>query len=496
MRKVGRGYTQNRKIFQMRQMNAPQRILKNTFSLLFSGIIARLLGFIGIVYLARVLGPGDFGKINFAIAIIAYFALIANLGLPLLGTREIARERDKIKDYLDSILTLRLCLALLSFGLLFLLALFLNKPSEIKHLILLYGLGLIPSALLLDWAFQGVEKMEYIGLGRILSGGVNLGLVLWLIKGPEQLLLIPCFGIAGSLLAAGVLVSIFARSFGKPRFKFDLIFWKTLLRQALPLGISIGLIQVIYNIDTVMLGFMRSNAEIGYYNAAYKIILALIMVGAVYFDAIFPVISKYYITSSESLRKLQSYTAKLMVAISLPLAVGGTILAKPIMNLLYSPEYDNGIIAFQLLIWVVALIYINMIYARGMWACNRQNEYLKIVTTQALVNIGLNLILIPPLGITGAAISTIWAELLGFFFYYREFNKVVAVPIHNHILKPLLATIPMALCLWWGLNGLNLNVFLLIFTGIVVYFIFMLLTRGVNREEMELIYSSLIVNRK
>ena len=477
-------------------MNTAQRIVKNTFSLLFSGIIAQLIGFIGIVYLARILGPGDFGKINFAIAVTTYFALVANLGLPLLGTREIARERDKVKDYLGSILPLRFCLALLGFGLLVLLTFFLNKPSEIKHLILLYGLGFIPTVLLIDWAFQGIEKMEYIGFGHILSRGVNLGLILWFIKSPEQLLLIPCFGIAGSLLAAGVLISIFVKSFGKPKLKFDSISWRNLLREALPLGISIIMIQVIYNIDTVMLGFMRSDAEIGYYNASYKIILPLIMIGAVYFDAIFPVISNYYKNSLDSLKKLQSYTAKLIVTIAFPLAIGGTILGRPIMNLLYGPKYNEGIIAFQILIWVAALIYLNMIYARGMWACNKQHAYLRIVIAQAVVNILLNFILIPKFGIIGAAASTVSAELLGFFFYYREFNKIVAVPIHNHILKPLLAVIPMALVLLWGLNGLNLNLFLLICTGIVVYFVFLLLMRGVNKEEMELIYSVIRANRK
>jgi O-antigen/teichoic acid export membrane protein len=459
-------------------------------------MIAQLLGFIGIVYLARVLGPGDFGKINFAIAIITYFTLIGNLGLPLWGTREIARNREKVNEYLSGILALRLCLSAMSFGLLFLVAFFLNKPLEIKYLIILYGLGLIPSALLLDWAFQGVEKMEYIGLGRILAGVVYVGLVFWFIKGSKQLFFIPCFQVVANFLAAGVLIFIFVKSFGKPRLKFDLISWGNFLWQALPLGISIIMIQIIYNIDTVMLGFMRTNVEIGYYNAAYKIILALIMVGAVYFDAIFPVISNYYKTSLDSLKKLQSYTAKLMVTIALPLAVGGTILAKPIMNLLYGPKYDNGIIAFQILIWAMALIYINMVYARGMWACNKQNEYLKIVTTQAVINIGLNFILIPPLGIVGAAISTVSAEFFGFFFYYREFNNVVPVPIHNHIFRPLLAIIPMALGLWWGLNELNLSVYLLIFTGVIVYFIFLLLMKGVNRKEMELICNILIGNRK
>jgi O-antigen/teichoic acid export membrane protein len=476
-------------------MKTAKRIAKNTFSLLFSGIVTQLLGFFVMVYLARILGPGNFGKINFAIAIISYFALISNLGLPLLGTREIARNREKTNDFLNGILTLRLYLVALSFGLLFLITILLDKPLEIKYLIILYGLGLVPSALLLDWAFQGVEKMEYIGLGAIFSSGINLGLVLYFIKSPEQLLLIPCFQIAGGLFAAGFLFFIFVKSFGKPRLKFDWISWKDLLRQALPLGICIVMIQIIYNIDTVMLGFMRSNAEIGYYNAAYKIILSLIMVGAVYFDAIFPITSNYYKTSLDLLKKLQSYTAKLMVTIAFPMAVGGTILAKPIMNLLYGSKYNNGIIAFQFLIWVAALIYINMIYARGMWACNKQNEYLKIVISQAMANIGLNLVLIPSFGIVGAAVATLAAEGIGLVLYSREFNRIIHVPFHIHLIRPALASLPMLLFFLWMLKRANLNLILLIMSGTFIYFLFLYLMKGITKEEITIVKNIVLANK-
>ncbi len=469
-------------------MNTAQRIVKNTASLLFSGIVSQLIGFVVMVYLARVLGPGDFGKINFAIAIIAYFMLLADFGLPLLGIREIAGDRGKVINYAGDILTMRLCLSFFSFGLLAVMTYFLNKPIEIKYLIVLYGLGLIPSALLLDWAFQGVEKMEYIGIGRILSIGIYLGLIVSFIKSSNQLLFIPPFQVIGNLIAAGLLFSIFIKKFGKPRFRFNVSSWKKVFMQALPIGISIIMIQLIYNIDTVMLGFMRSNAEIGYYNAAYKIILPLIMVGAVYFDAIFPITAKYYKTSLDSLKKLQSYTAKLMVIIALPLAVGGTILSKPIMNLLYGPKYNNGIIAFQILIWAVALIYLNTIYAKGMWACNKQGVFLKIVSAQAIVNILLNFILIPELGIVGSAISTVSSELFGFPFYYWQFNKVVNVPIHNYIVRPLFAATIMGVFLKFLVN---LNIFFLMFGGIFIYAIFLYFIKGITRNDLRLIQDAL-----
>lgn len=475
-------------------MNAAQKIIKNTFSLIFSGAITQLLGLIAVVYLARVLGPGDFGKINFAIAFSLYFTLFANLGLPLLGTREIARDKGKINEYSGNIFTLRLCLSVLSFGLLLLTTFFLNKFLEIKYLIILYGLGVISSALLLDWVFQGVEKMEYVGFGRILAGIVSTGLVLLFIKTPEQLLLIPCFQVIGSILMAGVFILIFVKNFGKLILNFNFISWKKLLRQAMPLGISMIMAQGIYNIDTIMLGFMRNDVEIGYYNAAYKIILSLIMFGCVYFDAIFPAISNYYKTSLELLEKLQSYTVKLMVTLVLPLAVGGTIIAQPIMNLFYGPKYTNGVIAFQILIWLIASNSINMIYGRGLWACNKQNRFLMIVTIQVLVKVILSLILIPPLGIKGAAIANVCADVLGLFLCYIEFSKIVSVPFVNYIFKPLFVSILMGFYLNWALHGLSLNIFLLISSGMFIYSILLYLIGGITNKDIRLLFG-LVVNR-
>jgi O-antigen/teichoic acid export membrane protein len=473
-------------------MNTAQRIVKNTFSLLLSGFVAQLFIFFTMIYLARVLGPGYFGKISFATALLAYFTLITHLGLPLWGTREIARDSNNIRPYLGNILLLRLCLAALSFILLLLLLFFLQRPIELKILILLYGIGLFFSAITIDWVFQGIEKMEYVGLGRILSALTFFGLVILFIKGQAQLYYVPCFQVAGILLGSLILIVVFIRTCGRFRLKFDLQLSKKILKQALPLGVSIILIQIIYSIDIVMLGFMKSDVEVGYYNAAYKIILPLILVGSIYFDAVFPVLSKYHKSSMDSLEKLQSYNAKLMTIAALPLGISGTMLGVPIVTKIYGTEYLNSAIAFQILIWAAVLIYLNMIYARGMWACNMQNKYLKIVFGQAVINIILNCLLIPHYGIIGAAVSTVAAEFVGLFFYQHEFNKIVHLPIHHFILKPILASLLTLLFLAFT-KHLNLIVVL---GGVVsVYFAALFCIKGISKDEIKNIAGVLVFER-
>src|SRR5450631_490234 len=107
-------------------MNTAQRILKNTVSQLFSGLLGQVLSLIVVVYMARVLGSGNFGKINFAVALIAFFTMVTNLGLSVLGPRELARHKDQIKDYIYSILSARWWLSVIGFTVLLIVTFFLN----------------------------------------------------------------------------------------------------------------------------------------------------------------------------------------------------------------------------------------------------------------------------------------------------------------------------------------------------------------------------------
>src|SRR3989338_2691165 len=312
-----------------------QTIIKNTASLLFGGLASQFLSFLAVVYLARILGPSDFGKINFAMAVVIYFTLVADLGLPILGTREIARQKNKVRDYLGNILSLRFILALLAFAALLVFTYFLNKPLEIKQLLIIFGLGLFTSALLPEWAFQGMQKMEYVGLGKIVANLLFLVLVLKFVNSSQQLSWIPWIRLGSAAVAMVLLLFLIVRLFGWPRFNFNFSILSKLLSKASPLGLSLIMAQIFYNIDTVMLGFMRTDAEVGYYNAAYKIILVIIFLAGSYHDAIFPLLSNYYKTSLDSLKRLLRQTQKLMAILGFPIVIGGAVFPRPIIYLLY-----------------------------------------------------------------------------------------------------------------------------------------------------------------
>jgi O-antigen/teichoic acid export membrane protein len=472
-----------------------QRVLKNTLSLLIGNLGGQAVTFATMVYLARVLGPGGFGGLSFAMATVVYFTLAADLGLPLLATREIAGQAKEIQEYAGNILPLRLLLAVLAYCLLVLGTILIPKPPQVKYLLALYGLILLPNALLLEWVFQGLERMESVGLARALKSCGFAVLVFMFVKHGGQILLVPVFYAAAALPAVALLMWLFVRWFGHLSLRCNTCLWRSLLRQALPIGVVALLIQVINYVGVVTLSFLRTDQEVGYYSVAYQVVLVLIMAIGTYHDAIFPVLSRYYKTSLRSLETLQSQTAKLMMILAIPLAVGGTLAAGPVLKLMYGEQYAKAGPALQLLVWVLAIQCANTVYARGLWACDGQASYLRIVLLQAGVSLLGNLLLIPLLGVTGAALAYVCTEAVGFPFYYREFSKIVAVPMRRNIGRPLLASAVMAVCLACGLYFLRLPVLAVVPVAVLAYFVVLLLLKGVTKEEIQVLQQTILRNK-
>jgi len=462
-------------------MGTVRRVAGNVLLLSFAQIAALAILFLVNIHLARTLGVAGFGRINFAWAVALYFTLVTNLGLTILGTREVARNKDEIDRYVGNILSLRIVLTILSFFLLLAFVALINKPTEVKYLIIFYGFYLFSYALLMEWLFQGIEKMGFIGISRILGSLFYGGLILLLVKDAKQIMLVPWLWFGGGLFASGFLIYIFIRRFGIPKLKFDFPFWKSMLKIALPMGAAFVMIQVYYNFGIVILGFMKNDEVVGWYGAAYRAVLFIWRFIPLFILAIFPLMSKYYKESKEKLKLLISSATKLMSTVALPLGIGGTILAKPIMTFLYGEEYINGVIALQILIWTVVIISIRCSYEQSFLACNREKRYLLGVMTGAGTNIVLNLILIPYFSFKGAAIAAVISEFvfsLYMFFYFKIVSRRKMV---KYLFKPFLAASFMGFLLYY-LKDLNL--FLSILIGIAIYLITILLLKGITWEEL------------
>lgn len=468
-------------------MSTSKKVLKNFSFLLGADLVTKTLGFISVIYLARVLTVEGFGKIEFAQAIIIYFVLLVNQGLDIWSVREIAKEQGKMKEIANNVLSIRFFLSLLAYGLLVIFVLIINKPWDIKQLILLYGLSIFTFSFTLNWFFQGIERMEFIALGQLLSQLVYVGGIFIIVKNSSYIFQVPLIKFASAFFSLSLLAFLFLKLNGSFKLSLDPMAWKEIFKQSLPMGFSLVVTQIYYNLDTIMLGFMKGEKEVGWYNAAYKIVIIFIGFAGLFGNALFPALSRYYKESREKLQNIIHLSTRVTLFFGIPIAVGVCFLSKEIVQTVYGQSYLKGNIALQILIWSIFTIYTNVPFAFLLLAAERQKDYMYAVGLGALVNLILNFVLIPTYGLLGASIATITCEIIVLCLILYYSRKLVRVPLWKYLVKGFASSFLMSLILYFLSFGLLLKILI----GVLSYFIWMAIFRGVTRKDAKLAFQFL-----
>lgn len=467
-------------------MSNTKLVFNNFLSLLSSEVITKLFSFVSVIYLARVLGPSGFGEISFAMAVFMFFLMFSTLGLDILGTREIAKDRNKLMEYVFEIGCLKLFLSLLAYILLWAFVMVFISSAQMRWLILLYGLSLFAMAFLFEWVFQGVEQMHFIAISRLISNAIYLALVVALVKSSAQMFLVPLFYFLQGLIAAFVLIAVLFFVYRKTKLRFDWHKIRELFFLALPIGSAFVLAQVYYGFDSVMLGFMKNSAEVGYYNAAFKVYMIVVLLAGIYHSAMFPRITRLFQDAPSKLSKIYNQSNKILAIFAVPLTVGGIIVAPKIMNLFYGQIYQPGVLSLQILLCGTISLYINTGYHRGLLACHMEKWYFVGVLVPVIVNIILNLLLIPAYGLNGAAFATLMGEVSAFIVSYVGFNQIVRAPFLRYLYKPFFASVALMFFVFWGLKA-GWNAIIIITSAAVLYMSILFIINGLNTEDLKLL---------
>jgi O-antigen/teichoic acid export membrane protein len=278
--------------------------------------------------------------------------------------------------------------------------------------------------------------------------------------------------------------------FIKISFEFDYGFSKKLLKKSSLFCLSLVFSTLYMYIDVIMLSKMRSTAEVGIYSAATSIVIALIFIPLMYGNSIYPVLSRFYITSKESLRLVYEKSFKYMLIIGLPAAAGIYILSDKIILLLYGKAYIESAIALSILSGYLFLKFLNPVSGFTLMAINKQRSRLFSQGLSALINIILNLIFIPIYGFVGAAIATLLTEII-FFITYTSFVIRYGFNFRfvvSFIYKPIIAVAVMIFSLFF-----IESLFLAIILGALAYFIVLLALRILDKED-KILFNKIVKN--
>ncbi|ADP77605.1 polysaccharide biosynthesis protein [Methanothermus fervidus DSM 2088] len=472
-------------------MSKVRTVVKNTFVLLLASIFTNIAGFIWTVAMARYLGAGGFGIISASLAITSIFGIFADLGLSIYLTREIARKREKSLNLFRNVISLKTIFSIITFTFLLVIIFIRKYPVYGKIVTILIGIYVILQSFnnVFYGVFQGFEKMEYQTISTILNNSLLLIFILGVIYLKLGIIEI---GMAYTLSAfISLLYSylICNSKFLKVGIAVNSDLWKKILPEALPFGITGIFTNIYFWIDSAMLSFMKNDVVVGLYNAPYKIMQALLFIYSTYMIALFPVMSKFYIQSSERLTLTYQKSLKYMLLISMPIAVFTTILAKEITLLVYGPQYLPAVPAFQILIWTIVFIFTNGIFANLLNSSNRQVTVTKTTGIAAAFNVVVNLILIPKMSYIGASITTVATELLITIMFIYCVNKTkykLKFSMINTVLKILCLNIVLAIILMTPIY-----LILKIILGVVAYFIGIIAVRVLDEIDWLIIKMAL-----
>jgi len=425
--------------------SSPRKLALN-FMLLSGGeAISKIFAFISFAYLARLLGPDSYGDIEFALAVTLFFNLVVEGGLGLLGAREIAKDEKSTLRFTFHIVIMRCFLALGAFLLLALFVIVSNKTWQESQLVLLYGLTLFGTPGLLQWVFQGLDRMKWVAISSVMRWSFFAGLVLLFVFNPGQVWLVPLIELGAIVCVVAFNLGVFRYFFGRFWQRFDVPFALSIFRQSLPIGLTQIMWGLKMYLPTIMLGLIVGGGAVGWFGAAHRIVIAVHTFVWMYYFNFYPSISRCSQQTTDNLQRLVGKSIQLTSWSAVFIGTTGILLAQPIMNFVYGPNYGEAAICFQALIWLAAFTLISGHYMYILIAYNKQWLELLSAICGAVINILLNFFFILRFGFLGAAFALLFSEAMIWALNYYFVRRYIAnVSFLHHLAKPLIAGVVMA----------------------------------------------------
>lgn len=397
-------------------------------------------------YVSRILLPEGTGKVSFATSLIAYFTMFAQLGIPTYGVRACARVRDDrnaLTKTAQELLIINLVMTALSYAALFLALLFVPRLRAERSLYLLVSLSIFFNTIGMEWLYKALEQYTYITVRSIAFKLVALIAMFALIHTREDYVI---YG--GITILAASASSVFnffhARHFISLRPVGGYHFRPHL--KAVAVFFAMACASTVYtNLDTVMLGFMTSDETVGYYNAAVRIKTILVSIVTSLGAVLLPRAS-YYVEHGEMdrFRQITRKALNFVILAAVPMMIYFMIFAKQGIFLLSGENYAGSIAPMQ---WIMpTLLFIGLSNVLGIQILvplGRERVVLWSIIAGAVVDVVLNIVLIPQYGASGAAAATSVAELtvlaVQFVVLGKEAKEAVGAVSHLKLLVALMA---------------------------------------------------------
>lgn len=438
--------------------------------LTLSSIIFPLVTF---PYVSRVLSPVGTGKVSLTTSVVSYFSLIAQLGIPTYGIRVCAKLRDdeeELTSCVQELLIINLVMSFIAYIGYFIMIFSVDRFSNEKMLYIVISVTILLNAIGVEWLYKGLEQYSYITVRSILFKILAL-IALFLLVHQESDYII--YGGISVLAASASNVLnfinarkyIFAKSYRPLRFKSHL--------KAVVVFFAMSCATTIYtHLDTVMIGLMNTDADVGYYNSAIKIKQFLVSIitslGAVLLPR-----SSYFVETNQfdKFKEVSAKALRFIIIIGIPMSVFFIFFADQSVYFLSGYEYKNAILPMRILMPTVLFIGLsNLLGIQMLVPIGKEKHILYSEILGAIVDFIINYALIPKYASVGAAIGTLIAEFVVLLYQYIILRNIVSSMFNRINYKKIIVATVVGAVFSLLILRLQLNNFLTLLISSIVFF--------------------------
>lgn len=367
-------------------------------------------------YAARVLLPEGIGAVNFLNSVVSYIVLLTSLGIPMYAVKEIAKYRDD-KAQRDKttveIIILSTLLCVFGYVIVWLLSEFVPQIERQSSLFYVLSLTILFTAIGVNWFYQGIEDFKFITIRAIIIRTLSVAALFLFVRDSSDLLIYG-FIIVGSTVGNNFINFIHLRKhIGLDSIRFSELNIRKHIRPSFEVFILNLIISLYIQLNSIMLGFMSGDEAVGFFTAGTKISHIGLTVIASLGTVLLPRCS-HLIKSGDmkNFRQIINKSLNVTLGLSLPMTVGLMVLALPITMIFCGSEYLESIPVLYLNAPVIVVISLtNIMGIQILYPMDKTRLVILSVSGGAVMNLVLNIFLIPLYGATGAAISTLAAEL-------------------------------------------------------------------------------------
>ena len=430
-------------------------LLKNVFSLSVVQIANYVFPFITVPIVSRIIGPDKFGVLSFASSFVTYFTLLINFGFDLSATRAIAANRNNVEErnkIFNQVVLAKVLLFSVSLTL-FIIALFTVPQLREEKEVAIFSFFLCMSWVITpNWLYQGMQELSRVAMFNMVTKVIFTIIILLVVKEKSDYIWQPL-----AISVAQIIVGIYSFTYALKRYSITLR--RTRLQPVLQLlwkekviFFSMVVINLYTTTNVVLLGFLQSEVQVGYYSAGYRLIVIIqSLISIPLSQAMFPFIGSAFGQSREKgldvVRQMLPVVTFLTFSAAFILWLFGPL----VIMLIYGHKFEPSIMVFRILAFVPVVIgWSNMFGIQTMINLKMDKVFFRITALGAVSSILLNFLFVTRFGFVGTAMSWVLTEILIVLCMYfvlakhgiNIVDKKYFSPAHfKRVLKPILLTV-------------------------------------------------------